>query len=85
LPEKHKSLGEKAEQDMAKLVEAHVTELTKLYIDLDLETWSYIEYCQNVYRQLHELHRTAASSFDEVKVQCLPFPDKGTKVEEMID
>jgi hypothetical protein len=26
-----------------------------------------------------------ASSFDEVQAQCLPFPDKGAKVEEMID
>jgi hypothetical protein len=24
-------------------------------------------------------------SFEEVKVQCLPFPDKGAKVEEVID
>jgi hypothetical protein len=45
---------------------------------LDLETSSYTEY-------LHELHEAVASSFDEVKAQCLPFPDKGAKVEEMID
>jgi hypothetical protein len=25
------------------------------------------------------------ASFDEVKAQCLPFPDKGAKVEQMID
>jgi hypothetical protein len=44
-----------------------------------------MEYCQIVRRQLHELHETVASSFDEVQAQCLPFPDKGVKVEEMID
>jgi hypothetical protein len=32
-----------------------------------------------------ELHKTVASSFGEVKVQCLSFPGKGVKVEEMID
>jgi hypothetical protein len=26
-----------------------------------------------------------ASSFDEVKVQCMPFPNRGVAVEEMID
>jgi hypothetical protein len=54
-------------------------------VDLDLETHSYTEYRQNVRQWLHELHEVGASSFEEVKVQCLPFPDKGTKVEEMID
>jgi hypothetical protein len=44
-----------------------------------------MEYCQIVRCQLHELHETVASSFDEVQAQCLPFPDKGVKVEEMID
>jgi hypothetical protein len=38
-----------------------------------------------VCHQLRELHEAVASSFDEVKVQYLPFPDKGTKVEEMIN
>jgi hypothetical protein len=52
---------------------------------LNLETRSYTEYLQNVRRRLCELHETVASSFDEVKAQCLPFPDKGMKVEEMID
>jgi hypothetical protein len=31
------------------------------------------------------LHEAVASSFEEVKAQCLPFPNKGVKVEEMID
>jgi hypothetical protein len=66
-------------------VEAHAVELTKLHIDLDLETHSYTEYRQNVRRQLHKLHEAVASSFDKVKAQCLPFPDKGVMVEEMID
>jgi hypothetical protein len=52
---------------------------------LDLETHSYTEYRQNVRRRLHELQETVASSFDEVKAQCLPFPDKGAKIEEMVD
>jgi hypothetical protein len=34
---------------------------------------------------LHELHEAVAPSFDKVKAQCLPFPDKGAMVEEMID
>jgi hypothetical protein len=54
--------------------------LESLDEDLDLETHSYIA-C----RWLHELHDTVASSFDKVKAQCLSFPDKGGKVEEMID
>jgi hypothetical protein len=29
-----------------------------------------------VHHQLCELHETVASSFDEVEVQCLPFPGK---------
>jgi uncharacterized coiled-coil protein SlyX len=41
--EKHKSLAEKAEQDKTKLVEAHAIELTKLCVDFDMETRSYIE------------------------------------------
>jgi hypothetical protein len=85
LVEKHKSLGEKAKQDKTKLAEAHAAELTNLCADLDLETCSYIECRQNVHRQLCELHKYVASSFDEVKAQCLPFPDKGAKVEKMID
>jgi hypothetical protein len=85
LPEKHKSLAEKAKHDKTKLAEAHTTELTKHHAYLDLETRSYTEYRQNVRRQLHELHKAVALSFEEVKVQCLPFPDKGAKVEEVID
>jgi uncharacterized coiled-coil protein SlyX len=85
LAEKHKSLVEKVKHGKNKLAEAHATELTKLHTDLDLETRSYIEYRQNVRRQLRELHEVVASSFEEVKAQCLPFPDKGAKVEEMID
>jgi hypothetical protein len=84
LVEKHKLLGEKTEQDKIKLPEAHAAELTTLHADLDLETRSYTEYCQNVHHWLCEHHGTVASSFDEVKVQCLPFPNKGEKVEEMI-
>jgi hypothetical protein len=38
-----------------------------------------------MHRRLRELHETVASSFDEVKAQCLPFPNKGAMVEEMID
>jgi uncharacterized coiled-coil protein SlyX len=43
LAEKHKSLAEKAEQDKTKLAEAHAIELTKLHVDFDMETRSYIE------------------------------------------
>jgi hypothetical protein len=85
LAEKPKSLAKKAQQDKTKLAEDHATKLTKLHADLDLETHSYTEYRQNVCRRLCELHKTVASSFDEVKVQCLPFPNIGEKVEEMID
>jgi hypothetical protein len=49
---------------------------------LDLETHSYTEYHQTV---RHRLHDEVASLFEEVKVQFLPFRDKGAKVEEMID
>jgi chromosome segregation ATPase len=80
LAEKHKSL----EQDKSKLVEAHVAELTKLCDDLDVEMCSSTKYCQDVRRQLHELHEAVASSFDEVKAQCMLLPDKGIKVEEII-
>jgi hypothetical protein len=52
---------------------------------LDLETCSYTEYHQNVWRQLREIYQTAASSFDEVKAQCMPFPAKGVKVDKMFD
>jgi hypothetical protein len=34
---------------------------------------------------LHELHEADASSFEEVKAQCMPVLNKGVKVEEMID
>jgi hypothetical protein len=66
-------------------MESHAKKLAKLRGDFDLETHSYMEYCLNVYRRLRELHNTVASSFDEVKTQCLPFPDRGVKIEEMID
>jgi hypothetical protein len=85
LSEKHKSLNEKAEQEKEKLAEAHAVELANLRGDLDLVTHSYTEYRQTVCRWLRELHETVASSFDEVKAQCLPFPSKGEKVEDMID
>jgi hypothetical protein len=38
-----------------------------------------------VHHRLHELHEAVASSFEEVKAQCLCFSDKGVKVKEMID
>jgi hypothetical protein len=85
LAEKHKLIVEKAEHDKTKLVENHAIELTKLHADLDLETRIYIEYRQNVRHWLHELHEADASSFEEVKAQCMPVLDKGVKVEEMID
>jgi hypothetical protein len=72
---KHKSFADKAEHDKTKLAEAHVIKLTKLHIDLGLETRNYIEYHQTVRRQLRKLHEPVASSFEEVKAQCLPFPD----------
>jgi hypothetical protein len=68
LPAKHDAFTEKAEQEEMKLAEAHAAELAKLRGDLDLETHSYTEYHQTMRRQLHELHETVASSFDEVKV-----------------
>jgi hypothetical protein len=85
LAAKHDAFMEKAEQEKAKLAEVHVVELTKLPGDLDLETHNYTAYHQTVCRRLRELHEIVASSFDEVKAQCLPFPDKGAKVEEMIN
>jgi hypothetical protein len=42
LVEKHKSLAVRAGHEKA--TEAHATEVTKLHIDLDLETRSYTEY-----------------------------------------
>jgi hypothetical protein len=67
------------------LAEIHATELARLCGDLDLETHNYMEYRQNVRCQLRELHETVASSFKEIKAQCLPFPGKGTKIEDMIN
>jgi phage host-nuclease inhibitor protein Gam len=80
-----KLLMKKAAQEKEKLAEAHTVELANLRGDLDLETRSYTKYCQTVRCRLRELHETVASSFDEVKAQCLPFSGKGAKVEEMID
>jgi hypothetical protein len=71
---KHDAFAERAKKEKAKLTDSHVAELAKLRGDLELETRSYTKYRQ-----------TVASSFDEVKAQCLPFPNKGAKVEEMID
>jgi hypothetical protein len=85
LSEKNKALTKKVERDKAKLAEAHAVEFARLRGDLDLETHNYAEYRQTVHRRLHELHEIIASSFDEVKVQCLPFPDKGVKIGEMIN
>jgi hypothetical protein len=82
---KHDAFTEKAKQEKTKLVEVHVVELAKLHGDLDLETHSYMEYRQTVQHRLRKLHEIVALSFDEVKAQCLSFPGKGVKVEEMID
>jgi hypothetical protein len=82
---KHDAFAEKVDQEKVKLAEAHTTKVAKLCGDLDLEMLSYMEYHQTVRRQLCELHKTVASSFDEVQAQCLSFPDKGAKVEQMID
>jgi hypothetical protein len=82
---KHDSFVEKVEQEKAKLAEAHTVEVAKLHGDLDLETHSYTEYHQIMHRRLHELHETMAASFDDVQAQCLPFPNKGAKVDEMIN
>jgi hypothetical protein len=82
---KHDAFVEIVEQEKAKLVEAHAAKVAKLHGDLDLETRSYMEYHQTVRHRLCELHETVALSFDEVQVQCLPFPNKGVKVEEIID
>jgi hypothetical protein len=68
-----------------KPADAHAPEVAKLRGDLDLEMRNYTEYRQTVCCRLHELHETVALSFDEVQAQCLPLPDKGVKVEEMID
>jgi hypothetical protein len=80
-----KAFIEKTEQEKMELVEIHATELASLRGDLDLKTRSYMEYRQNVWHQLRELHETVASSFEEVKAQCFPFPGKAAKIEEMID
>jgi hypothetical protein len=78
-------LTEKSEREKAELVEAHATELAKLWGDLDMETRSYPEYLQSVRHRLRELHETMASSFNEVQVWCFPFPNGAVKVEEMIE
>jgi hypothetical protein len=83
--EKHNAFTAKSEQEKTELAKTHATELSKLRGHLDLETRNYTEYRQNVLRRLHELHETVASSFGEVKAQCLPFSDKGMKIEEMMD
>jgi hypothetical protein len=66
-------------------VVTHTVELAKLRGGLDLEMRNYTEYSQTVHHRLHKLQETAASSFNEVKVQCFPLSSKGAKVEEMID
>jgi hypothetical protein len=65
-------------------VEAQV-KVAKFRDDLALETYSYTKYHQNVHSRLHDLHKTLASSDDEVKAQCMPFPNIGVIVEKMID
>jgi hypothetical protein len=85
LAEKYKSLTERAEHEKAKLAEAHATEVTQLHEDLDIEARSYIEYHLTIRRRLRDLHEAVASSFEKIKAQCMPFHDKGMKIEEMID
>jgi hypothetical protein len=85
LLEKHKAFIKKTEQEKIELAEIHTTELGWLREDLHFEMCSYTEYHQNVRCQLRELHEMVASLFEEVKMQCLPFPGKGTKIGEMID
>jgi hypothetical protein len=77
---KHKTIAEKTDQEGEQHAETQA-KLRKLYNNLDLETHSYPEYCQNMHGRLHDLHKALASSFDEVKVQCMPFPNKGVVVE----
>jgi hypothetical protein len=67
LSEKHKAFIEKTKQEKAKLAEIHATELARLRGDLDLEAHSYTEHRRNVRCQLHELHETVASSFEEIR------------------
>jgi hypothetical protein len=57
----------------------------KIQEELNEETQNYTDYRLNVRRCLCELHEVVASSFEEVKVRCLPIPTKGVKVEEMIN
>jgi hypothetical protein len=85
LSDKYKMFTKKAEREKVELVETHVTELTKLRRDLDLETHSYTEYRLNVHHRLHELHKMVALSFEEVKARCFPFPGRGAKIEEMFN
>jgi hypothetical protein len=68
-----------------KLVKAHSTELAKVEGELDQETRNYTNYRLIMRHHLHHLHEIVASIFDEVRVRCLPFPDKSAKVEEFID
>jgi hypothetical protein len=82
---KHDAFVEKVKQEKAKLAEPHAAEVAKLIGDMDLEMHSYIKYHLTMRRRLREVHEIVASSFDEVQAWCLPFPDKGAKVEEMID
>jgi hypothetical protein len=84
LAAKHKALVEKMEQEKMQLVEAQA-KLAQLRDDLDLETCSYMKYHQNVCSRLCGLHEMLASSFDEIKAQCMPFPNKGVLAEMMID
>jgi predicted nuclease with TOPRIM domain len=85
LAAKHDAFVEKVEQEKAKLAEAHAAEVAKLCGDLDLETCSYMKYHQTLRHRLHELHKIVTSSFVEVQAHCLPFLDKGAKVEDMIN
>jgi hypothetical protein len=75
LLDKHKALTERAEQE----VKAHATKVARILGELNEETQGYTDYHQNVCRGLRQLHEYVASSFAEVKAQCLPFPGKGVK------
>jgi hypothetical protein len=85
LLEKHTALIEKMEQDWVELTEDHATELAMVQGELDQEMRNYTDYRLNVRRHLHHLHEIVASTFDEVRAQCLPFLAKSVKVEDFLD
>jgi phage host-nuclease inhibitor protein Gam len=85
LSEKHKELGEKAEQEKAEIAEAHTVELAEVRDELAKETQGYMDYCLYVRQCLRDLHEMLAASFGEVMVQWLPFLTRNASVEELIN